>query len=143
MDDKTNIQLTAVEMSSLQNQYINDTLACCVSTYFLEKVKDKEALPIIENALKIANSNLTNMQEIFKKERFPIPIGFADQDLNPQSPRLFQDSFVLMYFRQMSILAMAASSAALGLVHVRMLLTFKNVYLNEGVMMQDLTRELL
>lgn len=34
MEDKTNIRLTAAEMSSLWTQYINDTLADCVNTYF-------------------------------------------------------------------------------------------------------------
>jgi Protein of unknown function (DUF3231) len=143
LEDKTNIRLTAAEMSSLWTQYINDTLAVCVSTYFLEKVEDEEIRPIIELTLKIANTNLSIMQDLFKKEEFPIPIGFTDQDVNPKAPRLLSDTFVLMYLRHMSILAMASSSAALGLATRQDVVTFHKRVLNEGVTMQDLTRELM
>lgn len=116
MEDKNKLRLTAAEMSTLWTQYINDTLAVCVSTHFLEKVEDEEVRQIIEQALNIANTNLSIMRDIFSKENFPIPLGFTEKDVNPSAPRLFSDIFVLTYFRQMSILAMAASSAALGLV---------------------------
>ena len=116
MEDKTNIPLTAAEMSGLWTQYINDTLAVCVMSYFLEKVEDEEVRPIIEWTLDTAKENVSIMQELFQKEDFPIPIGFTEQDVNPKAPRLFTDTFFLMYLRQMSMFAMTASSAALGLV---------------------------
>src|SRR4051812_18955553 len=104
MKDKTNIRLTAAEMSSLWSQYINDTLAVCVSTYFLQQVEDEEVRPIIEKTITIANTNLTIMTDIFEKEGFPIPKGFSDEDVNPEAPSLFSDTFTLMYLRNMSIL---------------------------------------
>ena len=143
MEDKTNIGLTAAEMTTLWTQYINDTLAACVSKYFIEQVEDEEVRPIIEHTLQIANTNLSIMQDLFTKEEFPIPIGFTDQDVNPKAPKLFSDTFVLMYLRQMSILAMAASSTALGLVSRPDVVIFHRRVLKEGVRMQDLTRELM
>jgi hypothetical protein len=143
MEDKTRIRLTAAEMSMLWTQYINDTLAYCVSKHFLEKVEVEEVRPIIEQTLKITNSNLPNLRAIFEKEDFPIPIGFTDDDVYPTAPRIFSDSFVLMYLRHMSILAMAASSAALGLVTRPDVVSFFKGVLNEGVLMQDLTRDLM
>jgi hypothetical protein len=143
VEDKTNIRLTAAEMSSLWGQYINDTLSCCVNTYFIEQLEDEEVRPIIENVLKTAKSNISIMQDIFKKEEFPIPIGFTDQDVNPKAPRLFSDTFVLMYLRHLSILAMASSSAALGLVSRSDVVAFHKRVLNAGVTLQDLTRELM
>ena len=73
MEDKTNIRLTVAEMSSLWSQYINDTLASCMAAYFLEKVEDEEARPIIEYVVKMVNENLSIMKELFKKEEFPYP----------------------------------------------------------------------
>jgi hypothetical protein len=93
MEDKTNVHLTAPEMSGLWTQYINDTLAVCVNTYFLEKVEDEEVRPIIEWTLDTAKENVSIMQELFRREDFPIPIGFTEQDVNPNSPRLFTDTF--------------------------------------------------
>jgi hypothetical protein len=143
MEDKTNVHLTAPEMSGLWTQYINDTLAVCVNTYFLEKVEDEEVRPIIEWTLDTAKENVSIMQELFRREDFPIPIGFTEQDVNPNSPRLFTDTFFLTYLRQMSMFAMIASSAALGLVtRPDTVALHKRVY-QKGVELQDKTRDLM
>ncbi|MED3572208.1 DUF3231 family protein [Cytobacillus praedii] len=143
MEDKTNIRLTAAEMSCLWTQFINDTLAVCVNNHFLNKVEDKEVSPIIEWTLNEAKNNLSIMNDIFTKEKFPLPIGFTEQDVNTQAPKLFSDTFVIMYLRQMSILAMAASSAALGLVTRPDVVAFHKRVLAKSVELQDKTRELM
>ncbi|TCJ02808.1 DUF3231 family protein [Cytobacillus praedii] len=143
MENKTNIRLTAAEMSCLWTQFINDTLAVCVNTHFLNKVEDNEVSPIIEWTLNEAKNNLSIMNDIFTKEKFPLPIGFTEQDVNTQAPKLFSDTFVIMYLRQMSILAMAASSAALGLVTRPDVVAFHKRVLAKGVELQDKTRELM
>ncbi|MEH7374009.1 DUF3231 family protein [Neobacillus drentensis] len=143
MEDKIKMRLTAAEMSTLWSRYLSDTLAVCVSSYFIEKVEDEEVRPIIEFTLDVAKGNITIMQELFKKENFPVPIGFTDQDVNPKAPKLFSDTFVLMFFRNMSILAMAASSAALGLVTRADIVDFHKRILNCAVKLQDLTRDLM
>ena len=65
MEDKTKIHLTAPEMAGLWTQYINDSLAVCVMSYFLEKVEDEEVRPIIEWTLDTAKENVSIMQELF------------------------------------------------------------------------------
>ncbi|WP_276245358.1 DUF3231 family protein [Virgibacillus profundi] len=111
--------------------------------YQSQKVEDEEVRPIIESTLNVAKNNILIMSDIFTKEKFPIPIGFTEQDVNPQAPRLFSDTYVLMYLREMSILAMAASSAALGLVTRSDVVIFHKRVLNEGVELQDKTRDLM
>lgn len=143
MEDKTKIRLTAAEMSGLWAQYLNDTLAVCVNSYFLEKVEDNEVRPILEFTLDIAKGNIAIMEELFHKENFPIPLGFTEEDVNPKAPKLFSDTFVLMYLRNMSILAMAASSAALGLVTRPDVVNFHKRVLKAAVDLQDLTRSLM
>lgn len=143
MKDKTKIRLTAAEMSSLWFQYINDTLAVCVNKYFLEKVEDTEVRPIIEWTLHIAKNNLSMMEDIFTKEKFPVPIGFTDQDVNLQAPKLFSDTFILIYLQHMAILAMRSNNAALGLATRPDVVTFHKRVLNAGVDGLDKTRELM
>lgn len=89
MEDKTKLPLTAAEMSGLWSQYLSDTLAVCVGSYFLEKVEDEEVRPVIEFTLDVAKGNITIMEEIFQKEDFPVPTGFTEQDVNPKAPKLF------------------------------------------------------
>jgi hypothetical protein len=143
MEDKTKIRLTSAEMAGLWTQYINDTLAVCVNSYFLEKVEDEEVRPIIKWTLNTAKNNVSLMQELFKKENFPIPVGFTEQDVNPQAPRLFSDTFKLKYLRHMSILAMQASGGVLGLATRSDVVSFHESVLNAAVTLQKLTRELL
>ncbi|WNS76664.1 DUF3231 family protein [Bacillus sp. DTU_2020_1000418_1_SI_GHA_SEK_038] len=143
MEDKTHIQLTAAEMSSLWTQYLNDTLAVCVNTYFLEKVEDQEIRPVIEWTLNTAKENISIMRDIFEKEKFPIPMGFTDQDVNSKAPRLFSDTFVLIYLRNMSYIAMASNSAAIGLATRADVVNFHKRVLNAGVVLQDKTRDLM
>jgi hypothetical protein len=143
MEDKTKIRLTAAEMSGFWTQYLSDTLAVCVGRYFLEKVEDEEIRPVIEFTLDVANGNITIMQELFEKENFPVPIGFTEQDVNPKAPKLFSDTFVLMFYRNLSILAMAASGAALGLVTRPDIVDFFKRVSKAAIKLQDLTRELM
>ncbi|WP_099364878.1 DUF3231 family protein [Fredinandcohnia onubensis] len=143
MEDKSKIRLTAAEMSSLWTQYINDTLALCVNSYFLEKVEDEDVRPIIKFTLEASKENIAIARDIFEKEDFPIPLGFTEQDVNVKAPRLFSDTFILMYLRQMSILGMAGSSGALGLATRPDVVAFHKRILNLGVELQDQTRDLM
>ncbi|MEH7380883.1 DUF3231 family protein [Bacillus sp. JJ1533] len=143
MEDKTKIPLTAAEISGLWAQYINDTVATCVNRYFLEKVEDEEVRPVIEWTLDTAKENLSIMEELFKKENYPIPIGFAENDVNLDAPKLVSDSFMLVYLRHMSIIAMTAGGSSLGIVTRPDLVSFFKRISEKGIMLQDLTRELM
>lgn len=143
MEDKTKIRLTCAEMSSLWSQYINDTVSICVLSYFLAKVEDEEVRPIVEYALNSSKGNIAFLQDFFRKESFPIPVGFTEQDVDIRAPRLFSDTYMLMYLRNMSILAMAANSVALGLATRSDVLDFHKSVFKSAVMTQDLSREMM
>lgn len=133
MDDKTNIPLTAAEMSGLWTQYMGDTIVVCMNSYFLEKVEDEEIRPIIEWTLDTAKGNISIMQELFQKENFPIPIGFTEQDVNTKAPRLFTDTFFLKHLSQLAVFAMTASCAALTVATRPDVIAFHKRILNKGV----------
>ena len=143
LEDKRKLRLTAAEMSTLWSQYLNDSLAICVSSYFLENVEDDETHPILEFVLQTAKKNVSTLKEIFTKDEFPIPDGFTEQDVNTQAPKLFSDTFVQMYFKNMSILGMAASGASLGLATRPDVISFHKSVLEASVHLQDLTRDIM
>lgn len=109
-----NISLTASEMGFLWTQYLNDSLAVCVMKYFKSICEDKEILPLIESSLSLAENDIEIITEIFTKQNHPIPIGFTDEDINLNAPRLFSDTFILMYIQKLEIIAMASIGVALG-----------------------------
>jgi hypothetical protein len=143
MEDKTKIPLTSAEMSSMWTQYINDTVSICVLSYFMNNVDDKKIKEIVEFAIESSQRNISVLKEIFDREDFPCPMGFTKKDVNIHAPRLFSDTFVMMYLRHMSILGMAASSAAIGLGTRPDVISFHKSVLKSAVGLQDLTRELM
>jgi hypothetical protein len=141
MEEKTKIRLTAAEMASLWTQYLNDTASICALIHFLAKVEDEEVRPVIEFALQASKSNISSLQDLFQKEQFPIPVGFTEQDVNPDAPRLFSDSFVLMYLRNMSILGMTASTLAIGVGTRADVIAFHKQVLDAAVRLQEFAKE--
>ncbi|MGG1519195.1 DUF3231 family protein [Paenibacillus oryzisoli] len=104
--------LTAAEISALWLQYMGDSMSVCVYKYFLNIVEDAQIKPILELALQLAESHITQIRQFLKSANFQIPIGFTDSDVNLSAPRLFSDSFLLFYSNIMTIHGLTAYSLA-------------------------------
>lgn len=108
------IPLTSSEMVSLWSQCINDMAAKQVLTYFLNHVEDEDVHSAVKKALDITLEHLDIIVEIFEKEGFPVPVGFTEKDVNLGAPRLFTDTYYLLYLRHMSIMGMGSSSLSIA-----------------------------
>ncbi|MEH7275192.1 DUF3231 family protein [Neobacillus vireti] len=106
--------LTAAEVSALWLQYMGDSMAICVYKYFLTIVENKEIKPILEYALQLAESHISKITDFLKSANFQIPIGFTDNDVNVNAPRLFSDQFLLFYSYIMTIHGLTAYSLAIS-----------------------------
>jgi hypothetical protein len=104
--------LTAAEVSALWLQYLGDSMAICVYKYFLNIVENKEIKPILETSLQLAESHVAKITEFLKSAHFQIPIGFTENDVNLNAPRLFSDQFLLFYSYIMTIHGITAYSLA-------------------------------
>lgn len=105
--------LTAAEVSALWLQYLGDSMAICVYKYFLTIVKNTEIKPILEFALQLSESHITKITEFLDGANFQIPIGFTENDVNINAPRLFSDQFLLFYSYIMTIHGITAYGLAL------------------------------
>lgn len=103
-----NIDLTSSELSQIWGAYMGASLASKVLRYFHAKVEDNEIRPVIQDALTLTESHLIKLRTIFEKENKPLPIGFTDQDVNVDAPRLYTDNYFLQYIFQMSALGLSA-----------------------------------
>lgn len=106
--------LTAAEVSALWLQYMGDSMAICVFNYFLTIVENKEIKSIIEFALQLSESHIRKVKEFLESENFQIPIGFTENDVNINAPRLFSDQFLLFYSYIMTIHGLTAYSLAVA-----------------------------
>ncbi|MCM3571070.1 DUF3231 family protein [Neobacillus mesonae] len=80
--------------------------------YFLNIVENKEIKPVLEFALQLAESHITKITEFLKGADFQVPIGFTENDVNINAPRLFSDQFLLFYSYIMTIHGLTAYSLA-------------------------------
>lgn len=114
MEKQHDIRLTSGELTPLWTGYLGDSMANCILKYFLNKVEDAEVKPIIEYALGLTEEHMEFKNKLFRNEKFPIPLGFTENDVNINAPRLFSDGFMLIYLRNMGIAGIVAYSMALA-----------------------------
>jgi hypothetical protein len=115
MQSENNIKLTSAEISQLWSAYMNDSLSICVLTYFLEKAEDPEIRPVVEFALELAHAHVKKLILIFTSEKFPIPYGLKEEDVDITAPRLFSDPYFLYYLQQWSSIGLEAYGISLSL----------------------------
>jgi len=108
------IRLTAPEVAALWSQYQNDTMAICVYKYMLNIVKDVSIRPILEFALKLAESHVTRVKDYLSRDEFPIPYGYNETDVNVSAPRLFSDEICLTYTFLMAVNGMSGYAGAVA-----------------------------
>lgn len=109
-----NINLTTGEIAPLWTGYLGDSMSNCVLRYFLSKVEDAEIRTILEYAYGLTLEHIQFKKKLFSNENIPVPIGFTEDDVNTDAPRLFSDTFMLYYLRQMGIAGTTAYSMALS-----------------------------
>ena len=93
----TNERLSSTEIAALWSVYMQESASRCFLKYFLNTVQDEEITSVIQLALDEVESHLEKITNIFKKEDFPVPTGFSDNDIDLTAPPLFYDLFALSY----------------------------------------------
>lgn len=102
MQDTTKISLGVSEIAGLWNNYMNDSLSICMFKHFLNNIDDEETKTLLQDALKLSEQHVSEIESIFNKENLPVPDAFGEDDVNMNAPRLFTDSFYLFYLSHMS-----------------------------------------
>lgn len=115
MTTHNHVHLTATELGSLWTQYQNDSLATCVISHFLQNIADEDIRAVLQFALHVSQNNLNQINSILVNSKYLIPMGYTQDDLNRNAPRLFSDTYYLCYLKHMSRLGLAAYTLALSL----------------------------
>ncbi|MGD6830693.1 DUF3231 family protein [Sutcliffiella halmapala] len=110
MSSSNRVRLTSSEMASLWSEYINHTHSSCMLEYFIAKAEDAEVLEVLNKTFQIIEDSKDNTKRILESENVPIPVGFSSQDVDVNAPRLFSDSFFLLYIKNLSKVMVASCS---------------------------------
>jgi hypothetical protein len=110
----TNIRLTASEIANLWTQYMNDSSAICMHKHVLKVVEDTDTREIYELALELSRTHVEIIRNILNRENHAVPVGFTDEDVNLEAPRLYADTFHLHYLHGMTTNGMTAYGLAIA-----------------------------
>lgn len=94
--------------------YVNDTMAICGIKYFLQHVEDIEIKEVLEFALHLSEQHVETIKRLFIEEKYPVPQGFTEQDVNLSAPRLFSDTLMLFYILNMAKFGLNSYSMGLS-----------------------------
>ncbi|OIJ15204.1 hypothetical protein BKP35_04985 [Anaerobacillus arseniciselenatis] len=114
MLDKKNLRLTSSEIAVVWSSYQNNSFSICILKYFLGNVDDPEIKSVLQFALDISVQNFNLSKDILQNDNQPLPIGFTDEDVRPDAPRLFSDSSYLYYIKNMSKVGLSVYGVALA-----------------------------
>ena len=101
MNNKHVVDFTSTEIGALWSTYISDSLNVCLSKYFLKHLKDEELRPLLSESLNTTQTYLEEIKNMFIQEKFPVPRGYTEEDVNVSAPPLFSDPFPLSYLYSM------------------------------------------
>ncbi|MBS4219661.1 DUF3231 family protein [Bacillus sp. FJAT-49711] len=108
--------LTSAEMGKLWATYIGNTMGKCVLNYYLKHIDDRDIKKVLKDSLSLCEGWIKDIKFIFEKENFPLPVGFTQDDVNLDVPRLFHDEFYLHYLQYLGKAGMSIYSVAIPLV---------------------------
>lgn len=101
-EHQQNKQLNSSELADLFANFLGDSLFTCMFEHFLEVVEDDEIKDFVEFANILSKKHVTEITNMFKTEKIPVPVGFGQQDVRKNTPRLFSDMFMVFYITQMA-----------------------------------------
>jgi len=101
--NETQVKLTSPEIGALWGHYVNGTMVNCVNKYMRSIIEDVSIRAIFEDAVKITEKQIQQVSTFIRNDGYPLPIGFTDADINPNTKRLFSDLFCLDYLYLMTI----------------------------------------
>jgi len=113
VENERNVRLTSSELANLWSSWMESSIKEQNVKYFLKIVEDQDVKQVLEYTLGIAKKHLRIISDIYSREKHPIPIGFTDDDVNLDAPRLFSDSLVLSFLEDMARIRLDGYSTAL------------------------------
>lgn len=110
MAEHGNIRLDSAELSGLWANFLADSMAIQILTYFQKNCEDQEIKNLLIEAITLSETHLSYIADLFRDEGIALPIAFAEKDVNPDAPRLFSDEFYLYYLENMVTMGLTTYS---------------------------------
>jgi hypothetical protein len=104
MKDKNPI--SSSEVGTLWLTYQEKTMILRILEYFIEKSDDQQAKNIMGGLWQELSYYVTKIKKIFQEQGIAIPVGFNQEDVNLEAPRLYDNGFDIMFVRILKEISM-------------------------------------
>lgn len=92
---------TAAEIGHLWSTYMAESMAVCFQKHIIATTKDPDYRDVIQSALDLSSRNIMLIENMFNLIQHPIPEAFGEKDVNPSAPKLFDETYNVIYTRTM------------------------------------------
>jgi hypothetical protein len=104
MKDKNPI--SSSEVGTLWLTYQEKTMILRILEYFIEKSDDQQAKNIMGGLWQELSYYVTKIKKIFQEQGIAIPVGFSQEDVNLEAPKLYDNGFDIMFVRILKEISM-------------------------------------
>ncbi|PFO09650.1 hypothetical protein COJ85_01490 [Bacillus sp. AFS076308] len=91
--------ISASEVGTLWLTYQEKTMILRILEYFMTKSDDQEASNLMGGLWQELHFFVVEIESLFEKEGMVIPIGFRNEDVNLEAPKLYDNGFDIMFLR--------------------------------------------
>jgi hypothetical protein len=142
-EHQQNKKLTASELADLFANFQGDSMYTCVFEHFLHVVEDEEVKDFIEFAIALSRKHIKQISDVFTMEEIPMPVGFGEQDVRKNAPRLFGDMYMVFYITLMAGISLTIYSSAYGNASRQDIMNYFRNNLNDSAETYERGRHLL
>ena len=107
-------ELTATEISNLWSSYLINSMEQRLYEYFYSSTENSDTKQVIEKMLNQSQKNINELKVIFDKENLTVPLGFTDEDVRADAPKVFSDTFILYFCFDLTHLSLSTYPIALS-----------------------------
>jgi hypothetical protein len=91
--------MSSTELGALWMTYQKKTMILRILEYFIKHADDAEAKRLMSGLWEQLHPMVIEMESMFEKEGAVIPKGFTEEDVNLEAPKLWENSFDIMFCR--------------------------------------------
>ncbi|MRX72264.1 DUF3231 family protein [Bacillus lacus] len=108
--------LSSSEIAAIWTTYLQNSMADKVLAYFLKTTDDEDVKQLFQHASTLTRNIIQRLEELLKKEDFPLPIGFQEDDVDTSAGKHFTDAYMLTFLLNISRMGLLNYSAGMTLV---------------------------
>jgi hypothetical protein len=98
--------LTSSELGVLWTTYQQKTMSLRMLEHFIKHADDVQAKAILENLYNDISPYPDKIKDMFQQEGAAVPIGFTQEDVNLEAPKLYENGFDITLIRMVKEISM-------------------------------------